>query len=216
MNGSGGSVIVSGGTVGNAGAQAEGGVAVGGGAGQATFGGSAGAGSASGGSPGNASGGASSGNAGKGGAAGSAGKSGAGGSVGNGGSAGSAGKGGASGGANSGGTNTTGGVSNAGAGGQATCEAMRAELPKLLTAAQVCDVSLDRLPCTGFVSNECGCKVPVDGPSLPVAQAYVSAVAALAKCGIACPAIVCAEPTSATCQTEGTQTKGHCAAVAKQ
>jgi hypothetical protein len=213
MNGSGGSVIVSGGTVGNAGAQAEGGVAVGGGAGQATFGGSAGAGSASGGSPGNASGGASSGNAGKGGAAGSAGKSGAGGSVGNGGSAGSAGKGG---GANSGGTNTTGGVSNAGAGGQATCEAMRAELPKLLTAAQVCDVSLDRLPCTGFVSNECGCKVPVDGPSLPAAQAYVSAVAALAKCGIACPAIVCAEPTSATCQTEGTQTKGHCAAVAKQ
>jgi hypothetical protein len=87
---------------------------------------------------------------------------------------------------------------------------MRAELPKLLAAAQVCDNSLDRLPCSGFVSNECGCKVPVDAPNLPAAQAYVSAVAAVAKCGIACPAIVCPEPTSAQCKSEGGSVKGVC------
>jgi hypothetical protein len=97
------------------------------------------------------------------------------------------------------------------------CDAMRAELSKLLTAAQVCDISLDRGACTGFVSNECGCKVPVDAPSLAAAQSYVTAVAAVIKCGgVACPAIACAEPVAAHCQTEGAAAKGHCVVGAAQ
>ncbi|HWA71306.1 MAG TPA: hypothetical protein VG937_03180 [Polyangiaceae bacterium] len=100
----------------------------------------------------------------------------------------------------------------AGAGGQATCEMVMANLPKLLTAAQSCDNSLDRLPCTGFVSNECGCKVPVDLANSSVTQIYLNAVAQVMKCGVVCPDLICREPTTARCQSEGTQSMGHCVA----
>jgi hypothetical protein len=107
---------------------------------------------------------------------------------------------------------SAGGAPSAGVGGQATCEMLIANLPKLLSAAQTCDNSLNRLPCSGFVNNECGCPVPVELPNSSVTQSYVSAIAQVMKCGVACPDVLCREPTSARCQTEGGQAMGRCVA----
>lgn len=164
VSGAGGSTSGTGGAAGNSGA--KGGAA--GSGGGLTSGGSAGTGGVSSGgsvgvagAPGAVAG--ASGTAGKasGGGGGTAGKASAG-------SVSMAGKGGAGGGGNAG---------TAGAGGKNTCDGALTQLPPLLSAAQSCDVSLSRLPCGGFVSNECGCQVPVDLPGSTPAQNYQKAVA---------------------------------------
>lgn len=149
--------------------------------------------------------------------AGAAGRGGGGGTSGSGGVAGNAGgaggrAGGGVGGKAGGGASGSSGAANAGAAGAAACDTVRANLPMLLSTAQACNAALDRLPCTGFVSNECGCKVPVDLANSSATQSYMSAVAQVIQCGVVCPDILCLVPVSARCQTEGTQTMGRCVA----
>jgi hypothetical protein len=114
-----------------------------------------------------------------------------------------------------GGTNAAGrgGSSAAGTGGKTPCDTLLANADRLLPAAQSCDNSLNRSPCTGFIEDECGCKMAVDMPSSPAARAYHDAIAtALSQCLVNCSAVVCPAPISATCMTTGSSTMGTCVA----
>jgi hypothetical protein len=135
--------------------------------------------------------------------------------------------------ATTGGTSSTGGASDGGGGrtagapgsggrvanggsntasGGANCAAMRAELSSLLTQAQACTSSENAQPCTGFVSNECGCMLPVNSATSVATQAYRNhfdmIVAACAMPG--CPDLVCPDATRATCTSDGSAATGHC------
>jgi adenosyl cobinamide kinase/adenosyl cobinamide phosphate guanylyltransferase len=94
-----------------------------------------------------------------------------------------------------------------------SCATMRSKLSSLLTEAQVCSVAANAKQCTGFVENECGCPVPVNKPESEVTAQYTDLVARLNKeCSTICAAVLCVEPTSATCSTQGSQAMGHCVA----
>jgi hypothetical protein len=88
-----------------------------------------------------------------------------------------------------------------------------AQLEKLLSEAQECNTSLNRLVCTGFVKNQCGCSVAVDLPGSEATKKYVAAVEALKPCAIACPAIICSIPTVARCDAPGGGIIGRCVGV---
>lgn len=112
-------------------------------------------------------------------------------------------------------TGGRGGSSGGGSGGKSSCDTLIAAADRLLPAAQACNLALSsRLPCSGFVEDQCGCKVAVDLATSPATRAYSDAVAtASSQCLISCPAVVCPEPTSATCVTEGSETVGTCVAT---
>ncbi|HWP06224.1 MAG TPA: hypothetical protein VNN72_10800 [Polyangiaceae bacterium] len=115
------------------------------------------------------------------------------------------------------------GMSGAGMGGEAgkatggrggrgggDCEPKLKAVEEKLTAAQVCDRSLDA-SCLGFVDDECGCPVPVNNPNSAAAKAYRAAIEDAAGC-IACTTALCAEPQGSYCQGSGPG-DGHCVAT---
>jgi hypothetical protein len=81
------------------------------------------------------------------------------------------------------------------------CAALREQVANALEEAQACS-ALGSRSCIGFVDNECDCPVPVNNPMSMASNRYTDAVADLkARCTVVCPAVVCPEPASATCQS---------------
>lgn len=122
-----------------------------------------------------------------------------------------------------GGVGNVGGAGMAGAGGNAMggrvgrgggpgddCTMKLKQLDDKLTAAQVCSRAQDS-NCQGFVTNECGCKVPVNNPSSAAAKAYLAAVDDAMSC-VACTDSICPSGSKAYCQADAS-VEGHCVAA---
>jgi hypothetical protein len=53
--------------------------------------------------------------------------------------------------------------------------------------------------CIGSVEDLCGCTVPVNDPDSEATTRYLELREPAVACGVPCLAIVCREPTTATC-----------------
>jgi hypothetical protein len=60
--------------------------------------------------------------------------------------------------------------------------------------------------CSGHVEDLCGCTVPVNDAESAATKSYLSQRDAAVRCGVSCLAIVCREPTKATCGVSGATT----------
>ena len=79
-----------------------------------------------------------------------------------------------------------------------------------LETAQVCNLAQNATSCSGFMNDECGCKVPVNDPDSKAAQDYKDAVDALGSCAV-CTAALCKNPGNAECHsTTGGSIQGRC------
>jgi hypothetical protein len=98
-----------------------------------------------------------------------------------------------------------------GTGGESTCQDARQAMAEALEAAQACEPNATD-QCLGHVNGEC-CPVPVNDPASPEATAFSAAVTKVHKvCGLSiCPAVLCLEPSDASCESRG-QGSGHCVA----
>jgi len=113
-----------------------------------------------------------------------------------------------------GGAGGRGGSMSGGAAGKTNCEELLANVARLLPAAQACNDTMGRLPCTGFVQDQCGCRVPVDVMTSMTSRAYTEAVAtALSQCLVSCPPVGCPTGTRATCENRNEQGIGTCVLV---
>jgi hypothetical protein len=120
---------------------------------------------------------------------------------------------GGSGGAGSGGTGPGGiggrggGGGKSGAGGRGgDCTAIVTSAQAALVAAQACIPTSMTPKCTGSVQDLCGCTVPVNDPNSDATKSYLAQREAAIACGVPCLAIVCREPTTATCGFAGATT----------
>jgi hypothetical protein len=63
------------------------------------------------------------------------------------------------------------------------------------------------------VEDLCGCQVPVNQPESDATARYLAALEATKGCSILCAAVICLEPTSATCvRTSAGSSAGRCRA----
>jgi hypothetical protein len=92
-----------------------------------------------------------------------------------------------------------------GSGGGGDCDSIVAEAQAALQAAQVCDPLVDGPKCTGTVEDLCDCTVPVNNPDSEATKNYLRLREPAIACGVPCLAIVCQEPTTATCGSGGVQ-----------
>jgi hypothetical protein len=80
------------------------------------------------------------------------------------------------------------------------CELLLLQANAALAGAQVCYTSSGKPFCTGYTTNECGCKVPVNDAEATDTQTYVKAREAFsAACSASC-STPCVEPKGQTCQ----------------
>jgi hypothetical protein len=116
-----------------------------------------------------------------------------------------------------GGTGETGGTGQGGSSGSSgrgggggqggtNCAAAIQQAQAALSAAQACNPETDGPKCTGTVEDLCGCTVPVDNPESQATMTYLELREPAVKCGVPCLAIVCREPTTATCGFGGATT----------
>jgi hypothetical protein len=97
-----------------------------------------------------------------------------------------------------------------GGGPASDCTARVTLAEQKLEAAQACNLAQDARTCSGFVSDECGCKVAVNNPNSPETKDYLAAIDALGDC-VACTAARCTQPLEAVCgATSGGLTMGRC------
>ena len=73
-------------------------------------------------------------------------------------------------------------------------------------AAQVCTATSMTPKCAGSVKDLCNCTVPVNDPNSEATKSYLAQREAAIACGVPCLAIVCPEPTTATCGFAGATT----------
>lgn len=57
--------------------------------------------------------------------------------------------------------------------------------------------------CTGSVEDLCGCTVPVNDENSELTKNYLTLREPAVRCGVACLAIVCPEPTTPMCGISG-------------
>lgn len=112
-------------------------------------------------------------------------------------------------GAGAGGNAGTGHGGNSGAGGSGgatSCDELMALAGTQLADAQACNVATDALPCTGKVSNLCGCEIPVHRPDSAETQAYLATLQRLKKmkCAAVCLDIACFPVGLAVCRPTAT------------
>ena len=100
----------------------------------------------------------------------------------------------------------SGGLPSGGTGGVPDCSRTIAEAQAALASAQVCDPTATA-KCTGKVEDLCGCVVPVNDAASQQTKTYLELREAAIKCGVACPAIVCPEPTAVMCGFGGATTR---------
>ena len=167
-------------------------------AGQSSAGGESGGAGAGGANSGGANSGGNAGTTPSGGASGGGARAGAGGSVASGGRAGA-----------------NGGSTNAGAGGSKpdpTCNELIKQANQQLETARECNLNADALQCTGKVSNQCGCQVPVQRTDSAATKAYLKTLQLLEDkdCIIACTAVACPSVANADCKASGTGSMGTC------
>ena len=123
------------------------------------------------------------------------------------------------GGARSASTGIGGASSAGGGGGNATggmlgrCDLLLLQAKAMLQGAQTCYTSSGEPFCTGYTTNECGCKVPVNNPSSIDTDNYLKALGAFRdECSATC-AVPCVEPKSQTCQLIFGLVVGACVAM---
>jgi len=118
-------------------------------------------------------------------------------------------------GASAGHAGANGGSANAGAGGSnpdSICKELLKQADQQLEAARECNLAADALQCTGKVTNQCGCQVPVQRTDSTATKAYLKTQQLLEDkgCIIACTAIACPSVTNAQCKASGTGAMGTC------
>jgi len=156
-------------------------------------------------SSGSANGGASAGSANGGGGA--AGRTGAAGSGGTGASAGHAGA--------KGGSANGGSAGVAGSNQEPSCTELVKRASQQLEAARECNPNLEALQCTGKVTTQCGCQVPVQRTDSPESKAYLKTLKELEDkdCIVACTAIACMSVSNAQCRSSSSSSMGSCVAT---
>jgi hypothetical protein len=84
-------------------------------------------------------------------------------------------------------------------------------LAKAIATAQECEPDADD-QCLGFIQGEC-CPVAVNDPESAAAKAVTATLDKVNKAcgGIICIAVLCAQPTAASCESQGSGS-GHCVA----
>ncbi len=116
----------------------------------------------------------------------------------------------------SGGATGSGGAASGGSSvGGAGCVELRNGLAKLQDEAQACSPNGNMDQCTGSVSSECNCPVPVNSQNSAATRAYTAALEQYKKrCAVACAAVLCAPAIGARCQGQGNgpQSSGQCVA----
>jgi hypothetical protein len=100
---------------------------------------------------------------------------------------------------------------NAGKGGKADCQELLALASEALAEAQVCNLAVNALQCTGTVQDLCGCHVPVNDADSNATRKYLAALEAAKDCPVACTAVVCIDPVFVTCvRTTAGSSSGRC------
>jgi hypothetical protein len=100
-----------------------------------------------------------------------------------------------------------------GAGGSGDeCATLLADVRAKLKEAQACNLAQDSLSCTGLVTDECGCDVPVNNLKSEATKTYRAALDALGDCAV-CTEALCHSGDRAYCQSSGNAVDGHCALV---
>lgn len=93
------------------------------------------------------------------------------------------------------------------------CELLSLQASAALAGAQTCYTSSGKPFCTGYTTNECGCKVPVNDAEALDTEVYVKARDAFtASCNAACTS-PCVEPKGQTCQLILGLVVGSCVAL---
>jgi hypothetical protein len=116
-------------------------------------------------------------------------------------------------GANSGGTAGRGGGGNATGGTLSKCELLLLQANAQLQGAQTCSTASGEAFCTGYASNECGCKVPVNRGESIATENYVKARDTFkSECSATCTT-PCVEPKSQSCQLIFGLVVGSCVAL---
>lgn len=106
------------------------------------------------------------------------------------------------------------GSASGGRGGRSStdCDKRLSDVADRLAAAQKCSLAMDATSCTGFVENECGCKVPVNNASSSATKAYLTAVDNALSC-VACTDQACPNANNAYCKRSGDGLDGVCTAT---
>jgi len=117
-------------------------------------------------------------------------------------------------GASNGGTAGGGGSGGNGTGGMLSkCELLLLQANAQLQGAQTCSTASGEAFCTGYATNECGCKVPVNKGESVATENYVKARDTFKnECSATCTT-PCVEPKSQTCQLIFGLVVGSCVAM---
>ena len=92
------------------------------------------------------------------------------------------------------------------------CELLLLQANAALQGAQTCYTTSGKPFCTGYTTNECGCKVPVNEAESAETQKYGKARDEFgASCAASCTT-PCVEPTGQTCQLIFGTVVGSCVA----
>ena len=130
--------------------------------------------------------------------------------AGSGGSAASAGQAGGKGGSANGGS-----AGSAGSNQDPSCSELTKRASQQLEAARVCNLDQEALQCTGKVTTQCGCQVPVQRTESAETKAYLKTLKEIEDkhCIIACTAIACMAASNAQCKASGSSAMGTCVAT---
>jgi hypothetical protein len=121
--------------------------------------------------------------------------------------------GGSRGGSGGGGTAGVAGAANGTGGALSKCELLLLQANAQLQGAQTCSTASGEAFCTGYTSNECGCKVPVNKAESVSTENYVKARDTFkGECMSTCTT-PCVEPKSQTCQLIFGLVVGSCVAM---
>ncbi len=90
--------------------------------------------------------------------------------------------------------------------GTESCGEVQQRLSETLNELQACHPKAAQVQCTGTVLTICGCQVPINDPDSDLAAAYerdLNFIESNCSGEIACPAVLCFEPTTASCVQAG-------------